>query len=277
MPERIIFLDGMYLKKDDTFIQAFAPGNLRARGVFETLRAARGKVFDLTEHLGRLAEGIKIFKLQLPWSLAELQKAVQTTSRKNILAQARVRVLVWRCQEQCAHCLVTVLPYQPFSRRKYRQGFSVLLVRTNRAPTARFASLKALENPAVFGASRKAQTQGFDDALLVNQSGEIFEAGRANIFVVRDGVVLTPPLRSGCLNGITRRAVFSIAHRRKIPIREQRLTAPQVLSSPEAFLTNSMLGVMPLAHLNRRPIGDGRPGPITELFMKIYCQSRLAL
>lgn len=235
---RTIFLDGQYLKVNAQIIEAFTPGVFKAKGVFETMLGQKGAVLDTDLHLKRLRAGLKILGVKSPPINPLVLKEVL---RRNHLSCGRVRLMVWQAGQQ-THVMMTALPLKASHKKIYR----VCLIKTNRSANARLAGLKSLDYELFAQAYAQALRQGFDEALLLNRSGTIFEASRANIFWIKDKVLYTPPLSSGCLNGITRQQVLKGAGNLKIPVKEKNLT-PDILKKADAvFLTNSLIGIKPV-------------------------------
>jgi branched-chain amino acid aminotransferase len=232
MSKSTIYIDGKYLTVDPKILEVFTPGVFQAQGVFETLLAVGTKVFDVKEHLRRLNNSFKGAKV----SSSILQKIV----KENGFDRSRVRVLVWKERQQ-VHTAVMVLRYQIPTQKI----FKVCLVKTDRPANSRLANTKSLDYKLFADAYHTAKSKGFDEALLINQKGHIFEASRANIFIVSDGKLITPPLSSGCLNGITRQKLIKTAKEMGLLVQEKNLTPSMVKSAQESFLTNSLLGLKP--------------------------------
>jgi branched-chain amino acid aminotransferase len=239
---KTIFLDGQYLKVNAQFIEAFTPGVFKAKGVFETMLAQRGIVLDTALHLKRLRAGLSILGIKIP---PINPSALKEVLRRNHLSCARVRLMVWQAPPQAGqadqqtHVMATAMANNVSRKKAYR----VCLIKTNRAANNRLADLKSLDYGLFARAYSKARSQGFDEALLLNRGGSIFEASRANIFWVKDKVLYTPPLSSGCLNGVTRQQVIKQAGNLKIPVKEINLTPEILIKSDAAFLTNSLIGI----------------------------------
>jgi len=235
---KTIFLDGKYLKVNAQIIEAFTPGVFKAKGVFETMLGIKGAVLDTALHLKRLRLGLKILGIKTPPIDPSVLKEVL---RRNHCLRGRVRLMVWQAGKQ-THVMGVALPYKVSDKRAYR----VCLIKTNRAANDRLADLKSLDYELFYQAKTQALARGFDEALLLNRNGTIFEATRANIFWIKDKVLYTPPLSSGCLNGITRRQVLKQAGDLKIPVKERNLTPEILRKSDAAFLTNSLIGIKPI-------------------------------
>lgn len=235
---RIIFFDGQFLAVNVQIIEAFTPGVFKAKGVFETMLARDGFVMDTALHLARLRNGLKILGVKVTSINPSILKEVL---ERNQLSSGRVRLMVWQAGKQI-HVMAVALPYKVPNKKKYR----VCLVKTNRGADDRLADVKSLDYELFAEALSRAKVQGFDEALLLNRRGYIFEASRANIFWVKDKILYTPPLSSGCLNGITRQQVIKQAKTLKIIVKEENL-APEILKEADAaFLTNSLTGIKPM-------------------------------
>jgi len=236
--KRTIFLDGQYLKVNGQMVEAFTPGVFQAQGVFETMLGLEGAVLDIDLHLKRLRSGLKRLGIKTP----SIKPAVlNEVLRRNQLATGRVRLMVWHAGKQ-THVLALALPYKMPADKNYK----VCLIKAGRPANARSADIKSLDYRSFADAFAKARAQGFDEALLINSKGHISEASRSNIFWVQGKVLYTPPLSSGCLNGITRQQVIRQARLLKITVKERNLT-PKVLGGADtAFLTNSLSGIKPI-------------------------------
>ncbi|MEI7998184.1 MAG: aminotransferase class IV [Candidatus Omnitrophota bacterium] len=227
---QIIYVDGKYIKADAQMLEAFTPGVFRAKGVFETMLAVGGKVFDVDLHLRRLHRAFKgvIVKSSVVKKIVEI----------NRFDLSRVRVLAWQ-EGKKKHTAVMALKYS-LPKKKV---FKVCLVKTLRQANNRWANTKSLDYKIFADAYHKARAKGFDEALLINREGFVFEASRANIFIFSEGKLITPPLSSGCLNGVTRQRVVQVAKQLKVPVVEQDLIVSMIESATAAFLTNSLLGI----------------------------------
>jgi len=230
-----IFLDGQYFKVNLPIINSFAPGHFKAKGVFETMLGIDGVVLDASLHLKRLCLGLKAIGIKPPTINPLMLTEVY---HRNLYRMARVRLLVWLDSQQ-VHVMVTVLPYKFPAQKAYR----VCLIKTKSLKGKFQAYVKSLDYEMYAKAFAQAQAKGFDEALLVNRLGFIFEASRSNIFWVKDDVLYTPPLISGCLNGITRQKVIKEAGRLQIRVKEVGLTAEILKNADSAFLTNSLAGI----------------------------------
>ncbi len=235
---KTIFFDGRYLNVNAQITEAFTPGSFKGKGVFETMLGLDGAVLDTALHLKRLRTGLKFLSIKAPLINPLILKELL---QRNHLPSGRVRLMVWQAGKE-VHVMAAALPYKISNKKIYR----VCLVKTNRAANARLADVKSLDYGLFAQSHAQAQKHGFDEALLLNRSGHIFEASRANIFWTKDNVLYTPPLSSGCLNGITRQQVIKHAGNLKIPVKERNLTPGALKRSDAAFLTNSLIGIKPI-------------------------------
>ena len=157
---------------------------------------------------------------------------------------------------------------KPFSSRKYRKGFKAMIDHTRR----RFplGNIKSIDYKFFLKAYEAATHKGYDEAILRNQRGEGVEGSRANIFFVKKGKLFTPSLQCGCLKGITREMVLRLAKERGIRHKAIAFGREFFVEAEEAFLTNSLLEIMPLTSVDGQKIGNGRVGPVTVKLMKVY-------
>ncbi len=234
----VIFLDGKYVNVSKPLMDAFTPGAFQAKGVFETMLVLDGVVLDIDQHFKRLRQGLKVLGIKPPAISPLIVKRVVSTNQGSCL---RLRVMVWQDGKQ-VHLMVMALPYQNSDKESYR----VCLIKTDRPAHDRWCNVKSLDYGLFADAFLQAQSQGFDEALLLNKRGHIFEASRANIFWIKDGQLYTPPLSSGCLNGITRQQVIKQARSLKIRVQEKNLTPQTLKKADTAFLSNSLIGIKPI-------------------------------
>jgi branched-subunit amino acid aminotransferase/4-amino-4-deoxychorismate lyase len=234
----IIYIDGQYCKADTKAMEAFTPGVIKAKGVFETMLGLDGMALDIALHMKRLRQGLKVLKIAPPRIDRLIFNKVLTYNK---LSSARLRLIVWQAGKK-AHVMVGAVPYKEPDKKIYR----VCCIKTSRTAHDRLANVKSLDYAMFLECYRYARAKGYDEALLLNRNGHIFEASRANIFWMKNKVLFTPPLSSGCLNGITRQQIIQHARRFKILLKTRNLT-PEILKDADAaFLTNSLIGIKPI-------------------------------
>jgi branched-chain amino acid aminotransferase len=270
-----IYISGKLYEKEDAKISVYDHGLLYGDGVFEGLRSYSGNVFRLPQHLRRLWDSAKAIRLEIPLSTAEMQTAIYDTLAINQLADAYIRLIVTRGAgslgldpNRTSHPQVIIITdlmslYPP---ELYRQGLEIITASTQRShPAALSPRIKSLNYLNNILAKIEGLQAGCNEALMLNHKGEVAECTGDNIFLVRDGVLLTPPNDAGILEGITRQAVIELAQAADIPVREIPLTRHDVYVADECFLTGTAAEVIPVVKVDSRPIGLGKPGPITAI------------
>jgi branched-chain amino acid aminotransferase len=279
MTDSLICWNGRIMPASEVAISPLDHGVLLGDGLFETMRAYRGRVFRLDAHLARLAASASVIHLSLPGSIAELGACVTATLQANNLAEAVLRLTVLRgvgppgpdprgCGEP--NSFITARPFVAYPERCYTAGAAAVIATTRQNEGSPLSRLKSLSYLNHVLARVEAREAGVDEVLLMNNRGEIAEGSVSNLFVVRQESVLTPSVECGCLPGITRAAVLEEATRLGIPAIEQALSPAELYDADEAFLTNSVMELMPLVRVGDRSIGKGRPGPVTKQLAAAY-------
>jgi branched-chain amino acid aminotransferase group I len=276
MPE-IVYLNGTLIPRHEAKISVSDYGFLYGYGLFETMRAYEGRVFRLDSHLSRL--GRSAANLGFPVTALNLKAAVMDTVRANGLASARVRLAIsigegsispdpGTCKEPTV--LILAGHYQPYPERVYQTGFRAMVSsirRNSRSPLSRLKSASYLDNIL---ARQEARETGADEALCLNEKDMLAEASMSNLFLVTGGILRTPALESGILAGVTRGVVLELAAQLGIKTLEQDIHPDELWAAEEAFLTNSLIEVMPLVEIGGKPVASGRPGSLTRRFMLAY-------
>ena len=171
---------------------------------------------------------------------------------------------------------VMVMPRTVFSEQDYFNGYHVTVSRCAGPSSSRFALVKSLDYGKYYNAYQEARAKGFNETLLVNPKGFIFEASRSNVFFLKDETVYTPSLTLGCLDGITRRLVMECARELKLPAKAIDPKLPDFLRCDEAFLTNTLIGVMPITQVDGKIIQSGRIGDWTYKIRSQYLKKLAA-
>lgn len=268
-----VWLNGRIVPEGRALVSVFDRGFLYGDGVYETLRAYRGVPFHLEEHYRRLVESARRIDLPLPFSRAGFRRALLATLRANRLKEAVLRLTISRGAGPVRldpagfrHPTTAIMPRPAvLDERTHSRGARAVIVSIRRNPSRaldpRIKSLNFLNNIL---ALREARAYGADEAILLNLDGELTEATTANLFFVRHGVVSTPALSCGLLSGVTRDQVIRLARRAGLKVRAGRYRPAALCGADEAFFTNTTQEITPLTRVNGRPIGSGRPGPITR-------------
>jgi branched-chain amino acid aminotransferase len=269
-----IYISGKLYDKEQATISVYDHGLLYGDGVFEGIRSYAGKVFRLDEHLDRLWNSAKAIWLQIPISKAEMAQAIVDTLAVNNLTDAYIRVVVTRGAgtlgldpNRCSDPRVIVITDRIalYPEELYQKGLEIVTVSTQRNhPAALSPRIKSLNYLNNILAKIEGLQAGCIEALMLNHKGEVAECTGDNIFLVRAGRVMTPPLEAGVLEGVTRDAVIELAREAKIPVAETPFTRHDVYIADECFLTGTAAELIPVVKVDSRTIGDGKPGPITR-------------
>ena len=270
MPRRAttIYLDGQLVKADRDLMDALTPGCVARRGVFETMRTYQRAVFAWSEHLARMERGMRRLNIRPPCTRRQWHSHLQGLLRINQLTQARVRLAVWD-DDKRSRAAIVVQPLKAYPGSQYRRGFHAIVsgIRRNRT---RHSHIKSLDYGPFRRAFLEAKKQKRDEAILLNNRNELTEASRSNLFYVKRGDLHTPAVSCGCLNGITRQVVICLARQAGIPCKTVRAGLRRLTGADEAFLTNSLIGIMPLTAVGSGRIANGRPGTVTQKLRRSY-------
>ncbi len=268
-----IYLDGKFVPEDQAKVSVFDHGLLYGDGVFEGIRVYHGRIFRLDQHLERLEASARSIMLQVPLARAELAAACCATCRRNGLQDGYIRLVVTRgvgylglnpfkCPKPSLIIIAASIELYP--EEVYRQGLKLITASTQRVnPAAISPSIKSLNDLNNILAKIEAVHAGTVEALMLNSAGHVAECTGDNLFIVRGGRLETPPISAGALNGITRGVVIELAPRLGLEVAEVNLTRYDVMVADECFLTGTAAEVVPVATLDGRAIGSGRPGPVT--------------
>jgi branched-subunit amino acid aminotransferase/4-amino-4-deoxychorismate lyase len=268
MDSSVIFLDGQTVQAGADIAGSLAPGVIQGKGVFETIRVEGGGVFAWDEHMLRLARGLKALGIRPPLSRGGWEHYLGLVLRAGRFKDARARLSVWKDRGKVRTAIVCQRLTQ-YSDADYQKGFKAVVSSIRRNKT-RFSHIKSLDYGCFRLAFQEARAEGYDEAILLNNRRQIVEGSRSNIFLIRQGVVRTPAARCGCLKGITRQTVLRCARRMGIPCGAVEIDVRQLGQADEAFLTNSLVGVMPLTRVGNRHINRGIPGPLTRKLKTAY-------
>ncbi len=269
-----IYINGEYFSREDAKISVYDHGLLYGDGVFEGMRIYGGKVFRLEKHMTRLWESACSIALKIPISIEKLTADVNDTVAKNKLSDGYIRLVITRggnqlgldpfkCDEPQIIIIADSITLYPDSF--YTEGLELVTASTIRnhpgAINPRIKSLNYLNNILAKMEGLKA---GCLEALMLNHKGEVAECTGDNIFIVKNGRLLTPPVDAGILEGITRNAVLELAAQAGIDTSQETMTRHDIYVADECFLTGSAAEVIAVVKLDNREIGDGKPGPITN-------------
>jgi branched-chain amino acid aminotransferase len=279
--ELLVYIDGKFYPKSEAKISVYDHGLLYGDGVFEGIRAYNGIVFKLKEHLDRLYKSAHPIFLKIPLTKEQLSEAVVETLKKNNLTDAYIRLVVTRGigdlgldPRKCPKPAIIIIAeplLQLHSAEKVENGISTIITWVKRNPvdtaTHEMKSLNYLNS--ILG-KIEANNTGADEAICLDKTGYVCEGVGENIFIVRDGKLLTPPLSSGALDGITRALIIRLAKKLGIEVTERNITPNELFTADEAFFTGTAAEVAPIREVNKRVIGAGKPGPVTKRIMQEF-------
>jgi len=276
-----IYIDGKFYPKSEAKISVYDHGLLYGDGVFEGIRAYNGVVFKLREHIDRLYKSAHPIFLKIPLTKAELKEAVLETLRKNKLTNAYIRLVVTRGvgdlgldPRKCPKATIIIITeplLQLHSAEKVENGINTIITWVKRNPvdtaTHEMKSLNYLNS--ILG-KIEANNIGADEAICLDKAGYVVEGVGENIFIVRDDKLLTPPVSSGALDGITRALIIRLAKKLEIEVIERNITPNELFTADEVFFTGTAAEVAPIREVNKRAIGMGKPGPVTKRIIQVF-------
>jgi len=275
----IIYIDGKYLPKDEARVSVFDHGFLYGDGVFEGIRAYNGKVFRLQEHLDRMYDSARTIDLTVPVSKEEMAEIILETIRRNKLKNGYIRPLVSRGvgdlgldPRKCpkASVIVIAVEWGAMYGDLYEKGLKAITVSIRRNPAdALPPNVKSLNYLNNIMAKIEANYKGGDEAIFFDTNGYLAEGSGDNIFIVKNGVIFTPPTLNN-LRGVTRAVVLEIAKSHGFTLVEQNLGYYDMYSADEVFVTGTAAEVGPIVLIDGRAIGTGKPGPVTRQLMAAF-------
>jgi len=272
-----IYIDGEFYSKSQAKISVYDHGFLYGDGVFEGIREYNGVVFKLKEHVDRLYRSAHAIMLQIPLTKEEMVKAVVETLRKNKMKDAYIRLIVSRgigdlgldprkCPKPTIIIITDTINIKAGNAKE--TGITTMFSWVRRNPVdATTHEIKSLNYLNSILAKIEANACGVDEALCLESNGYIAEGVGENVFIVKNGEILSPPTSTGALAGITADVVVELAAKLGLKLTVTNLTPFMLFTADEAFFTGTAMEMVPIREVNKRPIGDGKPGPITKKLM----------
>jgi branched-chain amino acid aminotransferase len=276
-----VYINGNLYDKKDAKISVFDHGLLYGDGVFEGVRVYNRLIFKLKEHLDRLYESAASIMLKVPVSKDQFSQAIVRTLKANNLEDAYLRVIVTRGEgdlgldpRKCIGKETVIIIADRialYPDKLYKNGMEIITVATTRtAHEALNPQIKSLNYLNNILAKIEAVNSGYEEALMLNDSGYVAECTGDNIFIVKNGELYTPPECMGALSGITRQAVINIAKKSRIVTHEHVFTRHELYVSDECFLTGTAAEIIPVVKVDGRLIGSGKPGKLTLNILKEF-------
>ena len=275
-----VFLGDKLVDEQDAVVSVFDHGLLYGDGVFEGIRAYNGRVFLLDEHIDRLFDSAKAIALDIPMSKAEVSQAVVDTCKANGISDGYIRLVITRgkgtlglnpylCKK--AEVIIIAAKIQLYPQELYDNGLKIITVGTVRNHTEainpRVKSLNYLNNVM---AKIEAINAGCMECLMLNPQGQVAEASGDNVFAIKNGVLTTPPSWCGALEGLTRNKVMKLARNAGYEVREDVMARYDLYVADEVFLTGTAAEIIAVIDIDKRPIGNGKPGRITSELKALY-------
>lgn len=275
--ELLVYVDGEYYPKSQAKISVYDHGLLYGDGVFEGIRAYNGVVFKLKEHIDRLYRSAHTIMLQIPIPKEEMVKIVLETLRKNKLKDAYIRLVVTRgvgdlgldprkCQKPTIIVITDTIRLLKTEAKE--NGITAMISWVKRDPVdATTHEIKSLNYLNSILAKIEANISGVDEAICLDKNGFICEGVAENIFIVKGSKIFTPPSYTGALPGITAEAVITLARKLGYEVVEKNITPYELFNADEVFFTGTAAEIVPVKEVNKRVIGNGKPGPVTRRLM----------
>jgi branched-chain amino acid aminotransferase len=278
-----VYINGAILPLQEAKISVFDMGFQYGDGVFEGMRCYDGRLFKVDEHISRLFDSARAVNIKIPFNHDEIKKAIRETIKANRFTNAHIKFILtrgnaWqvgaRDQENIRPNLVIIV--RPIEKSMFGESIHTLrlaVVSVRKIPPVCIdPRIKSLNYMANFLARSEAQASGADDAIMLDIQGYVSEGSGFNIFLVRRGNLLTPPAQVA-LEGITRQTVLTLAKGATIPTYETQLTMYDVYTAEEVFVTGSGAGIVPVIEVDKRQIGDGKPGRIALQIIDLYADA----
>jgi len=280
--ELLVYIDGEYYPKSQAKVSVYDHGLLYGDGVFEGIRAYNGVVFKLREHIDRLYRSARVIMLDIPLTKEDMINAVLETLRKNNLRDGYVRLVVTRgigdlgldprkCQRPTVIIITDIIKIH--SSQAKEKGIRAMIVWVKRDPVdATSHEVKSLNYMNSILAKIEANIAGYDEAICLDKNGYISEGAAENLFIAKNGRIITPPTSTGALVGITREVAIKLAQKIGYTAIESNITPTDLFIADEAFFTGTAAEIIPIVEVNKRIIGDGKLGPMTRRLMQEFAK-----
>lgn len=260
MTDTFIVLNSKLIRAAQGLQDELTPGIIDRKGVFETAGVHDGKIFAWDEHVVRLKKGLKLLKIVMPQTEKYFLEASRKVIHKNKMNDCNLRISVWK--DTKINFAVAARRRQKISAKEFQNGFKAA-ISPHIHPKRQFSSVKSLEYSLFRKAFIAAKEKKCDEAILINGSKNVVEGSRTNLFLVKNGRIITPPVSSGCLNGVARNYIIALCRELKNPCDVKNFKVEDLMNADEVFCTNSSLGLMPITAIDHQKIKQGKIGPIS--------------
>ncbi len=282
---RLVWFNGRLVDAGEAVISVSTHALHYGTAVFEGIRAywtvkERPAIFRLRDHVKRFFVSAKIYRIEIPFTEDEIAEACKAVVRENGLRDAYIRPIAYiattelgiKARDRKAGVAVLAKEWGKYLGEAYEKGARVTVSPWRRLPSFSFPTTAKASGHYInsFLAAMDAHEKGFDEAILLDHRGFVSEGTGENLFIVKDGVVYTPPLQASILPGITRDTIMTLLRDMGVEVVERDITLGELLSADEAFFTGTAAEVTPVVEVDNVRIGDGKPGPLTRKLQKLY-------
>ena len=268
-----VWINGELVDKSQASVSVYDHGLLYGDGVFEGIRVYNGKIFQCDAHIDRLFASAAAIRLKVPYTKEQIVEAMEQSVSANGISDGYIRLVITRGVGtlglnpfKCPSPVVFVIADQIaiYSPEMYENGLDVIIAKTRRISPEMFPpSVKSCNYLNNIMAKIEAIDAGVPEAIMLNAAGQVAEATGDNVFIVSDGVIITPPIEAGILDGITRRVTIKLAKELNIPLIERAIEVDELYGADECFLTGTAAEIIAVRKVNDKVIGEGKAGPIT--------------
>lgn len=276
---QIVNIDGTLYPPEEAKISVFDHGFLYGDNIYETMRTYRGKVFLIERHLFRMEGSANLINLNLPLNQVDIKRQIEKTASAGGNNESYIRMIVTRGKgaisldmdsSERASYVIIVKPLEQYPREYYQRGVKLAMVSIRRndrqALNPRIKSGNLLNNVLAY---MQAKSEGAFEGILCNLEGYVTEATSSNVFLVKDGKLITPSLDAGLLSGVTRGLVLELAAAQQVPIEERNVHPDELLQCDECFITSTTKAIIPVNQISDTRLADA-PGDLTRQLMDAY-------
>ncbi|MBI3540807.1 MAG: aminotransferase class IV [Deltaproteobacteria bacterium] len=266
----LVLINGRWIPEGHACVPISDSAYLYGHGVFETMKVVKGHALFIPEHFERLRGNAYKLNLKLPLNLSLFEQSIRRLIQKNKCDEAVLRFTLSQTPEGKPFWVMATKVFVPYPRSCYTRGGRLILIRSVRADSLEKAGVKTTSYLTKILGRQEAQQRGAVEGIFLNEEGNVTEGGSSNLFIVKKGILLTPPLSEGLLPGTRRKAVITLARKLKIPFKEKILRPKDLLRADEIFITSSLKDILPIASLDDKKIGDGGVGEVTKRLVASY-------